>query len=77
MKKDYDETRSLTHDCARIDPITHQIKSFLFPNSKMIFDVQESISSNFLKKNLTFKHSVDAKINLEAIGSKRFKGFGV
>ena len=27
--------------------------------------------------NLTFKDTVDAEIDLEAIGSKRFKGFGV
>ena len=31
----------------------------------------------FSQQNFTFKHSVDAKIDLEVIGSKRFKGFGV
>ena len=31
----------------------------------------------FSQQNLTFKHSVDAEIDLEVIGSKRFKRFGV
>ena len=42
----------------------------------MIINLQEPISSNG-RGNLTVKHFVDAEMNLEAIGSKRFKGFGV
>ena len=29
------------------------------------------------RQNITLKNSVDVEMSLEAIGSKRFKGFGV
>ena len=69
-------TRFLTQDSAQIDLIPCQIKGFSFPNSKTIVGIQELISSYSLNE-ITFKHSVDAKIDLEVIGRKIFKDFGV
>ena len=47
----------------------------------IIIDIQSTNNLTheylFSQQNVTFKHSVDAKIDLEAIESKRFKGFGV
>ena len=43
----------------------------------MIVHIQESISPNSLNKNLIFKHSLDAKINLEVKESKIIKDCGV
>ena len=46
----------------------------------MIISVQEANSpkkGEFDRQNLTFNHSVDAEMCLEAIESKRFKDGGV
>ena len=51
--------------------------AFHFQIQKMIVDVQELISSYSPNEISLFKHSVDVEMSLEAIESKRFKGFGV
>ena len=76
-KIDYDETRSLTHNCNRIDPINRRNQGY---SSKFGNHDSWSLSVDFFFvdcQNLDLKHSVDAKMSLEAIGIKRFKKFGV
>ena len=52
-------------------------KAFRSTNSKTIVGIQESIFPYSLNKNLTFKHCVNAEIDLEVIESKNLKDFGV
>ena len=52
-------------------------RDFHYVISKTKFGIQEVISPYFLKKNLTFKHSLDAEINLEEEDRKRFKDLDV
>ena len=71
------KTRFLTQDSARIDPISFRIKGFSF---RKFEDDRWHLRINFSlfsQRNLTFKHSVGAEIDLEAIGSKRLKDCGV
>ena len=64
-------------DSARIDPIDHRIKKISF--RKFVEDRRHSRInfSLFSHQNLTFKHSLDMKIDLEAKESKRFKDLDV
>ena len=77
MKIDWDETRSLTHNYDRIDPINRQNQGY---SSKFRKSRSWSTSANFFlvdRRNVDLKHSVDAEMSLEVIGNKRFKIFGV
>ena len=54
------------------------------PKSSLFIKIQKARSSEFKhqflpvnRQNLTLKHSVNVEMSVEAIGSKRFKGFGV
>ena len=60
------KTLFLNQDSIQIDPISHRIKGFSF--HKFEDDRWHSIISFslFSQSNLTFKHSLDVKINLEA-----------
>ena len=62
-----------TRDSARNDPIDCQIKGFLFCNFEDECRHSRIDFSLFSPRNLTFKHSVDVEIDLEAKESKRFK----
>ena len=52
-------------------------KAFLFSNSKIDHWCSRADFFLFSWQNLTFKHSVDAAMSIEAMGSKKFEGFGV
>ena len=54
-----------------------RFKAFHSAILKTIFGVQEVNSPLIDRQNLTFNHSVDGKMSLEAIESKRFKDGGV
>ena len=58
---------------AQIDPIAHQIKDFSF--RKFEDDCRHSRSDFSLlsPQNLTFKHSLDAELDIEDEESKIFK----
>ena len=71
------KTQFLTQDNAWVDPISCRINGYSFCefednpwHSRIDFSL-------FSQRNITFKYSVDTKIDLEAIGSKRFKDCGV
>ena len=67
------ETRILTQDSTRNDPINRRIKGFSFRNFKDDRQHSRSEFSLFSPRNLTFKYSLDVKIDLEDEESKRFK----
>ena len=71
------KTRFKTHDNAQIDPISHRIKGFSFHAFKV--DHWHSRINFFLfsQQTLTFKHSLEVEIDIEAKGSKRVKDCGV
>ena len=59
------KTRNQTRCCIQNDPIDHQIKGFSLCDCED--EVQHSIDdfSRFSQQNLTFKRSLDVKIDLE------------
>ena len=62
-----------TQDSTRIDSIAHRIRGFLFcefEDNRWHSRIDFSI---FSQQNLTFKHSLDREVSLEAKLSKRFK----
>ena len=67
------EIRRKTQDSTQIDPIAFRIKGFLFRKFEDDRQYSRSDFSMFSQRNLTFKHSLDAKIDLEDEGSERFK----
>ena len=67
------KTRILTQDSARNDTIDCQIKDFSFHNFEDDCWHSRSEFSIFSPRNLTFKHSLDAKIDLVDEERKRFK----
>ena len=71
------KTLFLTQDSTRIDPISIWIKGYSYREFEENCWHLRIGFSLFSQRNLTFKHSVYAEIDLEAIGNKRFKGCGV
>ena len=71
------KTRILTLNSARNDPIDRQIKGSSFHDFEDEFWHSRTNSSLFSPQNLTFKHSLEAKIDLEEEKSKRFKDWDV
>ena len=71
------KTRFLTQDNAQIDPIFGRIKGYSYREFED--DCWHSIINFYLfsRRNLTFKNSMDAEIDLEVIESKRFKNCDV
>ena len=65
------KTQILTQYSTRNDPIDRWIKGSSFPEDE--FRQVRSDLSLFSSQNLTFKHSLDAEIDLEEEESKRFK----
>ena len=71
------KTWFLTQDSARIDQISRQIKGFSlreFEDKRWRSRINFSL---FSQQNLTFKHSSDVEMSLEAKGSTIFKDGGV
>ena len=64
------KTWFLTQDSARIDPIALQIKGFSFRELEEYCWHSIIDFSLFSQQNLTFEHSMDAKIDLEVIGTR-------
>ena len=62
-----------TRYCAQNDPINHQIKGFSFRDFEDDHRHSRSDFSLLSPRNSTFKHSLDAEINLEDKESKIFK----
>ena len=71
------KTRFLTQDSAQIDPISLRIRGFSFCEFKDNFWHSRIDFSLFFERNLTFKHSLDVEVDLEAKGIKRFDDCGV
>ena len=71
------KTQCLTQDSAQIDPIARRIRGFSFHKFEDDRWCSRIDSSLFYQQNLTFQHSSDAEMSLEAKGSKRFKDCGV
>ena len=71
------KTQILTWDSAWNDQIYHQIKGFSFCDFKDDRQHWRTYFSLFSPPNLTFKHSLDAKIDLEDKEGKRFKDWDV
>ena len=67
------KTRNLTRDSDRNDPINRRIQGFSFRDFENNRRCSRGELSLIDRRNLTFNHSVDAKMSLEAIESKRFK----
>ena len=63
----------LTQDSTQNDPIDLQIKGFLFRDFIDDRLYSRSDFSLFSPRNLTFKHSLDAKIDLEDEENNIFK----
>ena len=77
MMKDYQETRNLTRDSDRNDPINRRIQGFSSRDFEDDHRCSRGEFSLFDRRNLASNHSVNAEMSLEAIGSKRFKDSGV
>ena len=71
------KTHNLTRDSDQNDPIDRQIKDFSFRDFKDDRRHSRGKFSLLFRQNLTFNHSINAKMSLEAIGSKRFNDGGV
>ena len=71
------KTQFLTQDNSRIDQISRRIKGFSFQEFEDDLWHSRIDFSMFSHRNLTFKHSINAEIDIEAKGIKRFKDCGV
>ena len=71
------KTHNLTRDSDRNDPINHRIQGFSFRDFENDLRCSRGEFSIINRQNLTFNHSVVAKMSLEVIESKRFKDGGV
>ena len=71
------KTRFLNQDSARIDPISFRIKGYSFSEFEDNHWHSPINVSVFSQRNLTFKLSVYAEIDLEEIRSKILKDCGV
>ena len=67
------KTHNLTGNRARNDPIDHRIKGFSFHDFDDKIHHSRGDFSLFFQQNLDFKHSLEAKIDLEEEEIKRFK----
>ena len=67
------KTRILTRDSTQNDPIDCRIKGFSFHDFKDNHHHLRNDFSLFFPQNLTFKHSLDAELDLEGKERERFK----
>ena len=72
-KKIKKKTHNRTQSRARIDPIDRWINEFLFHNFEDKIRHSRGNFSLFFQQNIDFKHSLDAKIDLEEEEIKRVK----
>ena len=85
LKLKFDVTRreirrkilNITLNRAQNGSIDHWIKGSSFHNFEDEFQHSRGDFSLFSKQNLTFKHSLDAEIDLDEEESKRFKDWDV
>ena len=66
------KTHNLTPESARHDPIDHRIIGFSFHDFKDDRWHSRGEFSLFFRQNLTFNHSLNAKMSLEEEESERF-----
>ena len=71
------KTHNLTRDSDQNDPINCLIQGFSFCDFEDDHRCSRDEFSLFIRRNLTFNHSVDTEMCLEVIKSKRFKDDGV
>ena len=67
------KTHNLTQESDGNDPINHSIQGYSFCDFEDDHQCLRGEFSLFDRRNLASNHSVDAEMNLEAIGSKIFK----
>ena len=71
------EGKTRNFDSDRNDPINRRIQGFSFHNFENDLRCSREKFSLIDRRSLTFNHSVDVKMSLEVIRSKRFKDGGV
>ena len=72
-KLQIDDTCILTQDCDQNDPINRWIQGFSFRNFENDHRCSRDEFSIIDRRDLSFNHSVDTKMCIEEIRSKRFK----